>query len=148
MLSLLCVGLRKVFPQSALKVHGFVAGREKITYIFSKEKQKSQVYFAISRSYFPDKEIHDGFLSCHFISPKHLFKTGCPHSFKDLAFSHCLSYPFVFGFPLFYWNVIGTYLFCLFSVYIVTIMSAESAFCPFWKFLSIMSSDIPSLLFL
>lgn len=58
----------------------------KSTYVFLKEKQKSQVYFAISRSYFPDKEIRDGFLSCHFISPKSLFKVGCPHSFKEPCF--------------------------------------------------------------
>lgn len=66
---------------------------------------------------------------------------------KNLAFSHCEIHPFVFGFPLEcdrHILVLSTLL----SVYIVTIMSAESHFCPFWKFLSIMSSDIPSPLFL
>ena len=66
---------------------------------------------------------------------------------KNLAFSHCVIYPFVFGFPLERDRHI-LILSTLFSVYIVTIMSAESHFCPFWKFLSIMFSDIPSPLFL
>ena len=114
--------------------------------------QKEYLYFSkISHSYFLDKEIHDGLLPCYFISPKHLFKVSCPHSFKEPCF---LSLPDLKN-PLS--SAFHSLLECdrnifilstLLVIYIVTIICAESHFCPFWKVLSIMSSDIPSPLFL